>query len=132
MSRRNQCFLHSSCTLGSGFLCIFLEFGVSWDAFSPCVFHCERVSGLYPVRVFSAHFSSSSVKHGPFPLCLGSGYQGPPIWHLGEQHLLVNNQSWDDALEQWPCLSLAIGDNAEHRAGHSQGMDSLWTGGKVG
>lgn len=30
----------------------------------------------------------------------------------------MNKQSWDDAREQWPCLSLAIGDdNVQHRAG---------------
>lgn len=79
----DQCFLHSSYMLSSGLLCILLQFGVNWDAFSPCFLHCERVSGLCPVRVFSAHFSSSRVNHGPFPLCLVSGYQGPSIWYLG-------------------------------------------------
>lgn len=77
MSRRDQCLLHSSYMLGSVLLCILLESGVSWNAFSPCVLHCEGVSGLCPVRVFSAHFSSSCVKRSPFPLCLVSGYQAP-------------------------------------------------------
>lgn len=48
MSRRDQCFLHSSCMLGSDLLCILLEFGVSWDGFPPCFFALWKGIWLVP------------------------------------------------------------------------------------